>query len=355
MSQSQEALVSRRSRLLGAKSQLFYDEPVHLVRGEGVWLYDADGRKYLDAYNNVAHVGHCHPHVVEALCRQASLLNTHTRYLHTAILDYVERLTATFNASLSSAILTCTGSEANDIALRMAQAATGRMGIIATDATYHGNTTAVSQLSTRMPPVGGRARNVRLVPAPDSYRHPDAMANGKAFGDAVREAIASLEQDGIGLSGIILCPLLANEGFPTLPSGFFDDAMRAVRDAGGLVIADEVQPGFGRTGSHFWGHQRAGFVPDILTMGKPMGNGHPVAAVVTTKDTLATFRNAFRYFNTFGGNPVSCAVANAVLDVIEQEDLVANARNVGAYALGLLRPLADRHECIGEVRGAGLF
>jgi 4-aminobutyrate aminotransferase-like enzyme len=181
------------------------------------------------------------------------------------------------------------------------------------------------------------------------------MANGKAFGDAVREAIASLEQEGIGLSGIILCPLLANEGFPALPSGFFDDALRAVREAGGLVIADEVQPGFGRTGSHFWGHQRAGFVPDIVTMGKPMGNGHPVAAVVTTREILATFRDAFRYFNTFGGNPVSCVVANAVLDVLEQEDLVANARDVGAYAQGLLRPLAERHECIGEVRGAGLF
>ncbi|MES0092777.1 aminotransferase class III-fold pyridoxal phosphate-dependent enzyme [Mesorhizobium sp. M0030] len=352
---SEEALVKRRARLLGAKSQLFYDEPVHLVRGEGVWLYDADGRKYLDAYNNVAHVGHCHPHVVEALCRQASLLNTHTRYLHTAILDYVERLTATFDASLATAILTCTGSEANDIALRMAQAASGNVGIIATDATYHGNTAAVSQLSTRMPPIRGRAPHVRLVPAPDSYRHPDAMANGKAFGDAVRQAIASLAQDGIGLSGIILCPLLANEGFPALPTGFFDDALAAVREAGGLVIADEVQPGFGRTGSHFWGHQRAGFVPDIVTMGKPMGNGHPIAAVVTTKEILATFRDAFRYFNTFGGNPVSCAVANAVLDVIEQENLVANAQDVGAYALGLLRPLADRHECIGEVRGAGLF
>ncbi|TPM35697.1 aminotransferase class III-fold pyridoxal phosphate-dependent enzyme [Mesorhizobium sp. B2-3-4] len=350
-----ETLIGRRGRLLGAKSQLFYDEPVHLVRGEGVWLYDADGRKYLDAYNNVAHVGHCHPHVVEALCRQASLLNTHTRYLHTAILDYVERLAATFDASLSTAILTCTGSEANDIALRMAQAASGQMGIIATDATYHGNTTAVSQLSTRMPPVGGRVHHVRLVPAPDSYRHPDAMANGKAFGDAVREAIASLAGEGIGLSGIILCPLLANEGFPTLPGGFFDDALSAVREAGGLVISDEVQPGFGRTGSHFWGHQRAGFVPDIVTMGKPMGNGHPVAAVVTTSEILATFRNAFRYFNTFGGNPVSCAVANAVLDVLENENLVANADDVGAYALERLLPLAARYQCIGEVRGAGLF
>lgn len=169
----------------------------------------------------------------------------------------------------------------------------------------------------------------------------------------MREAIASLAKDGIGLSGMILCPLLANEGFPTLPSGFFDDAVAAVRDAGGLVIADEVQPGFGRTGSHFWGHQRAGFTPDIVTMGKPMGNGHPVAAVVTTGQILATFRDAFRYFNTFGGNPVSCAVASAVLDVIEQENLVGNACDVGAHALGLLRPLADRRECIGEVRGAG--
>lgn len=355
MSHSGEIL-QRRARLLGAKSQLFYDDPVELVRGEGVWVYDAEGKRYLDAYNNVAHVGHCHPHVVEALHRQAGLLNTHTRYLHTAILDYVERLAGTFSADISSAILTCTGSEANDIALRMAQAVSGHMGIIATDATYHGNTAAVSQLSTRMPPVGGRAPHVRLVASPDSFRHPeDLQSSGRRFAEEVRKAVASLAENDIGISGLIICPLLANEGFPTLPEGYFDEAIGIIRAAGGVIIADEVQAGFGRSGSHFWGHQHAGFTPDIVTMGKPMGNGHPVAGVMTTPAILATFRDAFRYFNTFGGNPVSCVVANAVLDVLEQEDLVANAKAVGAEALGMLRPLADRYRCIGEVRGSGFF
>jgi len=348
-------LMRRRARLLGEKSQLFYQEPVELVRGEGVWVYDAEGGKFLDAYNNVAHVGHCHPHVVEALCRQAAALNTHTRYLHTAILDYVERLTATFDDGLASAIMVCTGSEANDIALRMAQAASGGMGIIATNATYHGNTTAVSQLSTRMPPIGGHAAHVRLVNSPDSYRHAEDRVDGRRFAEEVRRAIASLDAEGIRLSGLILCPLLANEGFPTLPPGYFNEAIEAVREAGGLVIADEVQAGFGRCGSHFWGHQRAGFTPDIATLGKPMGNGHPVAGVVTTPKILATFRDAFRYFNTFGGNPVSCVVASAVLDVLEEEQLADNARSVGAAALEMMRPLAERYDCIGEVRGFGLF
>lgn len=246
-------LIARRERLLGRNMSLFYEEPVHLVRGEGVWLFDADGRRYLDCYNNVPHVGHCHPRVTEAIARQASTLNTHTRYLHEGILDYVERLTATFDKSLDAAILTCTGSEANDVALRMAQAVTGKTGVIATDHTYHGNTAAVSQLSTRMPPVGGFGGHVRHVPAPDSYR-PLGGEPGDAFAAAftakVEEAIASLEQSPHGFSALIIDPFFANEGFPELPSGFLDGAVAAVRKAGGLVIADEVQPGFGRTGRH---------------------------------------------------------------------------------------------------------
>lgn len=350
----QSDLVARRAKLLGAKSQLFYANPIHLVRGEGVWLFDSDGRRYLDAYNNVAHVGHCHPHVVEAMHRQASLLNTHTRYLHTTILDYVERLTATFAPPISTAVLACTGSEANDIALRMAQAVTGRLGVIATDATYHGNTAAVSQLSTRMPPIGGHAQHIRLVPAPDSLRPGDGQ-EGERFAADVREAIASLQAAGIGMSALIVCPMLANEGFPSLVNGFFDGAIEAVRLAGGLVIADEVQPGFGRTGTHFWGHQRVGFLPDIVTMGKPMGNGHPVAGVATSEAILASFREAFRYFNTFGGNPVSCAAANAVLDVLEGENLIDNAQRVGEASLALMRPLTESHKCVGDIRGTGLF
>ncbi|ANK76311.1 aminotransferase (plasmid) [Ensifer adhaerens] len=351
-------LIARRERLLGRNMSLFYEEPVHLVRGEGVWLFDADGRRYLDCYNNVPHVGHCHPRVTEAIARQASTLNTHTRYLHEGILDYVERLTATFDKSLDAAILTCTGSEANDVALRMAQAVTGKTGVIATDHTYHGNTAAVSQLSTRMPPVGGFGGHVRHVPAPDSYR-PLGGEPGDAFAAAftakVEEAIASLEQSPHGFSALIIDPFFANEGFPELPSGFLDGAVAAVRKAGGLVIADEVQPGFGRTGRHMWGHQKAGILADIVTLGKPMGNGHPIGGVVAGSETLNAFRKAFRYFNTFGGNPVSCAAAMAVLDVIESEKLIENAATVGAYAKAGLARLADKHDVIGDIRGSGLF
>ena len=351
-------LIARRERLLGRNMSLFYEEPVHLVRGEGVWLFDADGRRYLDCYNNVPHVGHCHPRVTEAIARQASTLNTHTRYLHEGILDYVERLTATFDNSLDTAILTCTGSEANDVALRMAQAVTGKTGVIATDHTYHGNTAAVSQLSTRMPPVGGFGGHVRHVPAPDSYR-PLGGEPGAAFAAAftakVEEAIASLEASPHGFSALIIDPFFANEGFPELPSGFLEGAVAAVRKAGGLVIADEVQPGFGRTGGHMWGHQKADIVPDIVTLGKPMGNGHPIGGVVAGADMLNAFRKAFRYFNTFGGNPVSCAAAMAVLDVIKDEKLIGNAADVGAYAKAGLTRLAEKHGMIGDIRGSGLF
>ncbi|WP_065376717.1 aspartate aminotransferase family protein [Ensifer adhaerens] len=351
-------LIARRERLLGRNMSLFYEEPVHLVRGEGVWLFDADGRRYLDCYNNVPHVGHCHPRVTEAIARQASTLNTHTRYLHEGILDYVERLIATFDESLDTAILTCTGSEANDVALRMAQAVTGKTGVIATDHTYHGNTAAVSQLSTRMPPVGGFGGHVRHVPAPDSYR-PLGGEPGAAFAAAftakVEEAVGSLQQSPHGFSALIIDPFFANEGFPELPSGFLDGAVAAVRKAGGVLIADEVQPGFGRTGGHMWGHQKAGIVPDIVTLGKPMGNGHPIGGVVAGAETLNAFRKAFRYFNTFGGNPVSCAAAMAVLDVIDDEKLIENAADVGAYAKAGLTRLADKHEVIGDIRGSGLF
>lgn len=344
-------LMERRERLLGPNVSTFYDEPVHIVKGQGVWLWDARGRKYLDCYNNVPHVGHCHPKVVDAIARQAATLNTHTRYLHEGILDYVEALTAKFNNHLTSAIMVCSGSEANDIALRMAQAATGKTGIIATDMTYHGNTAAVSQLSIRKPPIGGYATNVRHVPAPDCLRGLSAAD----FTAAVKNAITELQATEHGVSGMIICPFFANEGFPTLPDGFLDGAIAAVRRAGGVLIADEVQPGFGRIGSHWWGYEKLGVKPDIVTIGKPMANGHPVAAVVAGLDTLSEFRNAFGYFNTFGGNPVSCAAAMAVLEIIDDEGLVENARLVGEYALNRLRELQSKHSMIGNVRGSGLF
>ncbi len=337
-------LLARRERLLGPNVPTFYRRPVHIVRGEGVWLWDADGRRYLDCYNNVAHVGHCHPHVVEAIARQAATLNTHTRYLHGLVLDYVERLTATLGHGLSQAIMVCTGSEANDIALRMAQAANGGLGIIATDATYHGNTAAVSQLSTRRPPIGGYAPHVRLVPAP---------APGVDFAAGVAAACADLAAKGFGPASLMVCPVFANEGLPGVAPGYLDAAVAVVRGQGGLVIADEVQPGFGRVAPHFWGHDWLGFAPDIVTMGKPMGNGHPVAAVVARPDIMAAFRGAFGYFNTFGGNPVSAAAAMAVLDVIEAEGLVARAASTHAHLMRRLRGL--QHPGLRGVRGVGQF
>jgi len=344
-------LLERRRRLFGPNVPTFYERPVHLVRGEGVWLWDADGNRYLDCYNNVAHVGHCHPRVVEAIARQAATLNTHTRYLHEGILDYGERLTATFGHGLSQIIMTCTGSEANDIALRMAQAVTGKTGLIATDNTYHGNTTAVSHLSTRRPPIGGWPGHVRRVPAPDALR--PGGSDGKVFAASVSAAIAELEAAGHGFAGLMLCPIFANEGLPPVRPGFLDETVRIVRAAGGLILCDEVQPGFGRPGSHWWGHDWLGFAPDVVTLGKPMGNGHPVAATIARPDVMTAFREAFGYFNTFGGNPVSCAAAMAVLDVIEDEGLVERAAEISAYMERGLRTL--QHPLIRDVRARGQF
>jgi 4-aminobutyrate aminotransferase-like enzyme len=348
-------LMERRARLLGPNVPTFYDDPVHIVKGQGVWLWDADGRRYLDCYNNVPHVGHCHPKVVNAMARQAAVLNTHTRYLHEGILDYAERLTGKFGHDLSQIIMVCTGSEANDIALRMAQAVTGKRGIIVTDNTYHGNTTAVSHLSQRRPPIGGMPGHVRKVPAPDSLKPlgGNLAVQPAAFAEHVAQAIAELEATEFGFAGFMLCPVFANEGLPDVGPGFLDATVAAVRKGGGLILCDEVQPGFGRIGSHWWGHELLGFAPDVVTVGKPMGNGHPVAAVIARPDVMAAFRNALGYFNTFGGNPVSCAAAMAVLDVIEDEGLVENARIMGAYVLERLRAL--QHPMIHSARGTGLF
>lgn len=344
-------LMARRARLLGPNVSTFYEEPLRLVRGEGVWLYDPDGRRYLDCYNNVAHLGHCHPKVVEAIARQAATLNTHTRYLHEGILSYGERLVSKFGHGLSQIILTCTGSEANDIALRMAQAVTGKVGIIATDNTYHGNTTAVSHLSTRRPPIGGWPAHVRRVPAPDSLVA--GGCDGAVLAGHVQRAIAELEASGHGFAALILCPIFANEGLPDVAPGFLDPTVAAVRAAGGLILCDEVQPGFGRMGSHWWGHDWLGFAPDVVTLGKPMGNGHPVGGVVARPEAMAAFRNAFGYFNTFGGNPVSCAAAMAVLDVIEEEGLLDHAARVSAHFRERL--LALSHPLIAGVRARGQF
>jgi 4-aminobutyrate aminotransferase-like enzyme len=348
-------LAERRAAVLGPNVPTFYDSPVHLVKGEGVWAWDADGCKYLDCYNNVPHVGHCHPHVVAAIATQAAKLNTHTRYLHSGIVDYCERLTAKFQTQLDQVIMVCSGSEANDIALRMAQSMTGKTGIIATDNTYHGNTMAVSQLSSRKPPIGGYASHIRHIPAPDSLRPVGGTADGQAaaFAQELQTAIDDLEASGHGFSGFVFCPTFANEGLPDLPRHFMKPAEQAVKAAGGILIADEVQPGFGRCGETWWGHEWLGISPDVVTLGKPMANGHPVAAVVARAEIMAEFRSAFGYFNTFGGNPVSCAAAAATLDVIEQDNLTANAMSVGAVFLRELHSID--HSSIASRRGRGLF
>ena len=351
-------LLERRYRLLGARAPLFYNEPLHIVRGEGVWLYDADGKKYLDVYNNVPNVGHCHPHVVEALYKQSQTLNVHNRYLHELVVDYAERLTALHDDPLSMAFIVCTGSEANEIALRMARQATGKLGIICTNCAYHGNTTAVDELATGLYGGATPSPNVKAVPFPESYRPLDGLtgeALATAYSDKVKQAIDEFEEEGIGFAGILICPIFSGEGLPDVPPGYMEQAMDHVRAAGGLYIADEVQAGFARSGEKMWGYQLSGVTPDIVTMGKPMGNGHPVAGVVARADLVNGFREQVMYFNTFGGNPVQCAVGMAVLDVIEQESLQENALVVGEYIRDGLRALQSEHELIGDVRGHGLF
>jgi 4-aminobutyrate aminotransferase-like enzyme len=329
---------------------LFYDDPIHAVRAKGTRIWDADGREFLDCYNNVPCIGHSHPRMVAALSDQIATLNTHTRYLHDGIVDYLEDLTSTFAAGYDTGLLTCTGSEANDVAIRTAWAATGKRGIIATDATYHGNTHLVSQLSGARKPIGGFEPFVRHVPAPDSLRGADSAE----FAANVTAAIADLEASGIGFAALVVCPLFANEGFPDLPKGWLDDAATAVKNAGGLLIADEVQSGFGRTGQ-MWAHERIGVVPDIVTLGKPMAAGHPVGGMITRRELMAAFRENYGYFNTFGGNPVSVMAAQTTLNIIRDEGLIANAAEVGAYAKSRMLSLAQKVSVIGDVRGAGLF
>jgi 4-aminobutyrate aminotransferase-like enzyme len=358
MAMNTDALLQRRYRVLGRGSPLFYDTPLHIVRGEGVWLFDADGRRFLDAYNNVPHVGHCHPRVVEAITRQAAKLNIHTRYLHENIVEYAERLTATFDPPLSTAIFACTGSEANDVAMQIARLCTGHQGFIATDFAYHGNTTAVWTVSSYFTGEEERGTLVRTVPAPDSYRVAHDIGSGDlgaAYARSVKDAVDALESTGAGVAGIIFDTIYSSEGLPDVPADYVRKAVEYVRAAGGLYIADEVQPGFGRMGNHFWGYQHYGVVPDIVTLGKPMGNGHPVSGVVTREDLLAEFGKSRMYFNTFGGNPVSCAAGLAVLDVLEEEDLMAHAGEVGGHVQAGFHELQQRHAIIGDVRGRGLF
>jgi 4-aminobutyrate aminotransferase-like enzyme len=346
--------IERRMRLLGPSYRLFYRTPVEFCRGEGVILYDPDGNDYLDAYNNVVSVGHCHPKVVEAVHAQMKTLCTHTRYVQEGILRYAEDILPTFGGPIEHIMFTCTGSEANDLAMRIARHKTGRQGIIITSEAYHGNSWLTAGFS---PSLGSRSPLgtwVRRVPAPDSYRlNPDTM--GQWMAEQVRDRIDELERHGEELAAFIADSLFSSDGIYADPKTLLAPVADVVRRAGGLFIADEVQSGFGRSGDRLWGYQRHGVEPDIVTMGKPMGNGYPVAAVALSADVVREFGNDLRYFNTFGGNSVAIAAAQATLDVIRDEKLMENAGRVGRFIQNGLRDIATRHPGIGDVRGAGLY
>jgi 4-aminobutyrate aminotransferase-like enzyme len=346
--------VARRLRSFGSASVLFYQEPLRMERAEGVWMYDADGRRYLDLYNNVPSVGHSHPRVVEAICKQVGLLNTHTRYLNDVVDLYAERLLATFPDAIDRLVLTCTGSEANDLALRIAQAATGGTGFIVTETAYHGNTAAVTDVSPSSRPGQALPPHVRAIPAPEMFRCAGGDP-GQRFAASVTTAIADLKRNGIRFAGLLVDTIFSSDGVYADPPGFLTAAVEAVRAHGGIFIADEVQPGFGRTGASLWGFARHDVVPDIVTMGKPMGNGFPMGGIATRAALLDRFTAEAKYFNTFGGNPVAAAAGLAVLDTIRDEGLTENAFRVGDYLMDGLREIGNRHIQIGDVRGAGLF
>jgi 4-aminobutyrate aminotransferase-like enzyme len=353
-----QALMQRRDKAMGPTYRLFYNEPVQLVRGEGVWLYDASGRKYLDCYNNVASVGHCHPHVVEALSRQASTLNTHTRYLHNNVVEYAERLGSTLPGDLSVCMFVCTGTEANDLAFRIAREVTGNSGAIVTEFAYHGNSNVVTELSTMEYPSNQHPAYLEAVEAPCGYRGShryDVPGFGGAYAARVGDSIGKLA-DRQDKPAMFLCDnIFSSNGVLTPPPEYLQESYRRIRAAGGLVVADEVQSGLCRLGDNMWGFMDSDVVPDIVTMGKPMGDGHPLAAVVTSPKIAEQFARKFDYFNTYGGNPVSAAVGMAVLDVVENENILQNVKNTGDYLREGLKKLGLAHSLIGDVRGKGLF
>ncbi len=337
-----ETLLARRRESLSPSYRLFYDEPLRPVRGEGVWLYEENGKTCLDAYNNVVPAGHCHPRIVAAMAEQSAKLNTHTRYLHQTILDYAEALLATFPAMLNRATFTCTGSEANDLAIRIARYVTGGSGIIVTANAYHGVSLATAEISPSLGEAMPLGPHVRTVPAP---------APGVDFAASVRAAIRDLQRHGIKPALLVVDTIFSSDGVFADPPGFLAPAVEAIREAGGLFLADEVQPGFGRTGSAMWGFARHGLVPDMVSLGKPMGNGYPAAGLVAQGRVIDEFGKNIRYFNTFGGNPVAMAAALATLRVIQGEKLMENAAATGTYLLDQLKTRPR----LRAVRGAGLF
>ncbi|OLS62704.1 aspartate aminotransferase family protein [Pseudomonas putida] len=354
LSDTERRLIERRERLLGPAYRLFYERPLHTVRGEDVWLFDEQGRRYLDAYNNVASIGHCHPRVVEAMYQQSKQLNTHTRYLQEGILDYAEQLLDTFSSDLDRVMFTCTGSEANDLALRIARQYTGGTGVIITRFAYHGVTGDIAELSPSLGAGIVLPEHVRTVRPPDAYRL-GAENVSSVFAADVRAAIEDMKAHGIKPAAILLDGIFSSDGVLPGPAGCIAEGIKVAQAEGLLYIADEVQPGFARTGLNMWGFSRHDVRPDIVTLGKPMGNGQPIAGIVGRSEVVDHFGRSMRYFNTYGGNPVSCAAGKAVLDVIQGDNLQQRSHDIGGYLLEGLSRLAGRHELIGDVRGAGMF
>jgi len=354
-----EDLLARRRKSIGPSLSVSYQRPLKIVRGRGQYLYDHRGRPYLDLVNNVNHVGHCHPRVVAAGARQMALLNTNTRYLYDGLTAYAERLTATLPPPLSVCYFVCSGSEANELALRLARTHTGRSDVVILEGAYHGHTGTLIDISPyKFLGPGGRgeaAPHVHMVPVPDIYRgrhRGEGPDLGERYGEEVARAIAAAKRPP---AAFLSETLLGCGGQIVPPPGFLTAACRHIRAAGGVAIADEVQVGFGRVGTHFWGFELDGVVPDIVVLGKPIGNGHPMGAVITTPEIAASFDNGMEFFSTFGGNPVSCAIGLAVLDVIAEEGLQERARVLGEAMLTGFRELQKRHPLIGDVRGRGLF
>jgi 4-aminobutyrate aminotransferase-like enzyme/Ser/Thr protein kinase RdoA (MazF antagonist) len=361
LSRDSEEILEMRRRHLGPNLSVHYRRPLKIVRGFRQLLYDEEGQAYLDAVNNVPHVGHCHPKVVRAAREQMAVLNTNTRYLHDCLVEYTLRLTELLPDPLSVFFFVCSGSEANDLALRLARTHTRQQDTIVVDGAYHGNLTSLIEISPYKfdgPGGQGAPPYVHKIPTPDGYRgaykstDPEA---GRKYARHVQEAIAIIRKQGKNVGTFIAESLMGSAGQIIYPPGFLKEAFRLTRRSGGVCIADEVQVGFGRVGTHFWGFETQDVVPDIVTMGKPIGNGHPLAAVATTPEIAASFKTGMEYFNTFGGNPVSCAVGLAVLDVLREEKLQRNALQVGDHLKAGLEELKSRHRLVGDVRGLGLF
>lgn len=346
----------RHDRVMGDGAPLFYEDPIELAGGDGVWLDATDGSRYLDLYNNVPCVGHANRRVAQAIAQQMATLNVHSRYLHRNVIDYVERLLSLHHDGIESAILACSGTEATELAIRMVRDATGTDGIICTDATYHGNSSIVSQLNRL--PAGEQRGGVRSITNPQMYRPIEPGLSEtelkQRYLDELQETITTMQADGGGFAGLMLCSILANEGLPTVPGGWYEEAVEMTHRAGGLVIADEVQSGFGRSGN-MWGYETSGFVPDVVCMGKPMGNGLPVSGVAASHQLISDYRQAKGYFNTFASSPLQAAAGMAVLDEIIDRDLVSSVRDLGNNLISALRAIQTENPAMGDVRGVGLF